>query len=97
MSQIRFEKRNRVDERTNRKMDEVAVIRDGREVAVLPEADRVDRAMGLSLDEASWIARNFEEIMHREPSGAEQEFWRAVVDYKRSRTPGVPDNMGTGE
>lgn len=83
-SDVNFEKRVTVDPNTNRKRDEVVVIRDGREVAALPEANRLDRALGLPLEEAAWVARNFREIMHRDPTPAEGEFWRAIVDYKRS-------------
>lgn len=83
-SDVCFEKRIRLDPKTNRKRDEVAVIRDGREVAALPDPSRLDRAMNLPLEEAAWVARNFREIMHRDPTRDEIEFWHALVDYKRA-------------
>jgi len=84
VSEIRFEKHSTLDLKTNRRSDEVVIIRDGREAAVLPEASRLGRGMSLSLEEAVWVAQNFHEIMHRPPSAAERAFWQAVVDYKRS-------------
>ncbi len=88
---VRFERRNTWDVKTNRKGDEVVVIRDGREVAALPDASRLERAMSLPLEEAAWIAHHFSDIMHREPTTAENEFWQAVVDFKRSHA-----HMGSG-
>lgn len=86
-SHICFDKHVSLDPKTNRMRDEEVVIRDGREVAVLPEANRLDRALSLSLEEAAWIARHFQELMHREPTEAEREFWRAAVDYRRAHAP----------
>lgn len=84
---IEFVKREKIDEATNRRYDEIVVLRGGHEVAALPEADRLERALALPLEEASWIATHFEEIMGREPTSDEREFWRAVADYKlHSRT-----------
>lgn len=48
-----------------------------------PVADRLDRALSLPLDEALWIERNFQQIMHPQPTPDEREFWRAVVDCRR--------------
>ena len=84
-SEVRFEKRSTRDIKTNRQRGEVVVIRNGREVAVLPEAGRLDRTLSLPFDEAAWIARNFHAIMHREATPAEREFWRAVIECKRGQ------------
>jgi hypothetical protein len=65
--------------------DAVAVIRNGRQVALLPEADRVNRALSLSLKEIEDTLNNFSTIMGRKPTKDEREFWEAHVDYKRSR------------
>lgn len=60
----------------------IAVIRDGYQVAVLPEADRLRRALNLSVGEVRDILNNFSSIMGREPTSDEREFWRAVLDFK---------------
>ena len=82
--QIEFEETTINDHRTNRDRDAVAVIRNGRQVAVLPEAASLRRALNLSLDEIEDIVNNFYQIMKRPPTQDEQEFWKAVLDYKRS-------------
>lgn len=64
----------------------VAVLRDGRQVAVLPEADRLRRAMALSVADVEDTVRNFPTIMGREPTRDEAEFWKALLDYKRSES-----------
>ena len=66
--------------------DAVAVIRDGRQVALLPEADRLKRALALPLDEIEYTLKDFSAIMGREPTKDEKEFWKAVLDYKRSQS-----------
>jgi len=70
---------------TNKKRDAVAVIRNGRQVALLPEADRLRRALNLPLEETEYIVDNFVKIMNRQPTNDESEFWKAVLDFKRSR------------
>lgn len=69
-----------------KKGDAIAVIRGGRQVALLPEADRLRRALTLSLTEVEDILKNFSAIMGREPTTNEREFWKAVLDYKRSQS-----------
>ena len=69
-----------------KKGDAIAVIRNGYQVALLPEADRLRRALDLPLEEIEHIANNFRSIMKREPSGDEKEFWKAVLDFKRSQS-----------
>ncbi|MBI4318469.1 MAG: hypothetical protein HY675_08270 [Chloroflexi bacterium] len=81
MQDIEFVKREKIDPATNRRYDEVVVLRGGHEVAALPEADRLERALALPLEEARWIATHFKEIMGREPTPDQREFWRAVTDY----------------
>ena len=83
--QIYFKETTIKDPQTNRDRDAVAVIRDGREVAVLPELDRLRRALNLSLGEIEHIVNHFPEIMNRPPTQDEREFWRAVLDYKRGQ------------
>ncbi len=85
---IEFRKRARIDLATNARENEVVVLRDGCEVAALPEADRLDRALALSFEEAKWIQMHFEEIMRRKPTDDELEFWRAITDY-RVQTKGL--------
>jgi len=70
---------------TNKKRDAVAVIRNGRQVALLPEADRLRRALNLPLEETEYIVDNFVKIMNRQPTNDESEFWKAILDFKRSR------------
>ena len=65
-----------------KKGNAIAVIRDGEQVAVLPEVDRLRRALNLSIDEITDTINNFSSIMGREPTGDEREFWKAVLDYK---------------
>lgn len=82
IEKIEFVKRETIDLAIGRKGDEVVVLRGGREVAALPEADRLEMALALPLEEVRWIAAHFKEIMRREPTSDEREFWRAVADYK---------------
>ena len=65
-----------------KKGNAIAVLRDNQQVAVLPEADRLRRALSLSVDEVNDILSNFSSIMGREPTSDESEFWKAVLDYK---------------
>jgi len=82
---IDFEKVIITNPITNKKHDAVGVIRNGRPVAFLPEWDRLTRALVLPLKEVEYIVNNFTEIMNREPSRDEREFWKAVLDFKRSQ------------
>jgi hypothetical protein len=82
---IEFEETTITDPVTNRDRDAVAVIRNGRQVALLPEADRLRRALNLSLEEIESIVNHFPEIMNRPPTRDEREFWRAVLEFKRSQ------------
>lgn len=68
-----------------KKRDAIAVIRNGRRVALLSEADRLRRALGLSVEEIEYIVSNFTRIMNREPTSDEGEFWKAILDFKRSQ------------
>ena len=83
--QIAFEKVIITDPATNKKSDAVAVIRNGRRVALLPEVDRLRRALNLSLEEIKHIVDNFTGIMNREPTSDETEFWKAILDFKCSQ------------
>jgi hypothetical protein len=71
---IEFEEVAVTDPITHRKLDAVAVTRDGRQVALLPEAARLRRALGLSHQEVEDIVNNFSVIMGREPTADEREF-----------------------
>lgn len=82
---IEFEEVVITDPITTKRSDAVVVIRDGRQVAQLPEADRLRRALGLPLQEVEDIVNNFSIIMGREPTADEREFWRAILDFKRSQ------------
>lgn len=84
--QIEFRETVITDPKTNKKWDAVAVLRGGRQVALLPEADRLRRALNLSLEEIEDILNNFSVIMGREPTSNEREFWKAIADFKRSRS-----------
>lgn len=81
---IEFEEVIITDPITNRKSDAVAVIRNRRQVALLPEADRLRRALSLPLEEIEYVVDNFPVIMNRKPTRDEREFWKAVLDFKRS-------------
>ena len=82
---IEFEEVKITDPATKKKRDAVAVIRSGRLVAVLPEADRLRRALSLPLEAIEHIVNNFTKIMNRQPTYDEREFWKAVLDFKRSQ------------
>lgn len=82
---IEFEEVVVTDPTTQEKSDAVAVIRNGRQVALLPEADRLRRALNLPLEESEYIVANFVKIMGRQPTNDESEFWKAVLDFKRSQ------------
>lgn len=82
---IEFEETKITDPVTNKETDAVAVIRNGQQVALLPEADRLRRALSLPLEEIEYIVNNFMKLMNREPTPDEREFWKAVLDFKRSQ------------
>ena len=82
---IEFEEVKITDPVTKKERDAVAVIRNGRQVALLPEADRLTRALSLPLETIEHIVNNFTRIMNREPTQDEREFWKAVLDFKRSQ------------
>jgi hypothetical protein len=82
---IYFKETTITDPQTNRDRDAVAVLRNGQQVAVLPEVDRLRRALNLSVDEIEHIVNNFQELMNRPPTQDEREFWKAVLEYKRSQ------------
>ena len=82
---IEFEEIVITDPATNKKSDAVAVIRNGRQVALLPEADRLRRALNLPLEEIEYIVDNFVKILNRQPTNDDSEFRQAVLDFKRSR------------
>ena len=69
-----------------KKGDAIAVFRNGKKVAILPETDRLRRALNLSIDEIKENLYNFSDLMGREPTGDEREFWKAVADYKRNQS-----------
>jgi hypothetical protein len=82
---IKFEEAVILNPITGKKQDAIAAIRDGHQVALLPEPDRLRRALNLPLGDIEHIVANFTDIMNREPSQDEKEFWRAVLDFKRSQ------------
>ena len=82
---IEFEQVKITDPVTNKERDGVAVIRNGRQVALLPEADRLRRALSLPIEEIEHIVNNFPEIMNRQPTQDERKFWKAILDFKRSQ------------
>jgi hypothetical protein len=82
---IKFEETKITDPLTKKERDGVAVIRNGRQVALLPESDRLRRALNLSLEEIEHIVNNFPVIMNRQPTQDEEEFWKAVLDFKHSQ------------
>ena len=82
---IKFEETKITDPLTKKERDGIAVIRNGRQVALLPEADRLRRALNLSLEEIEHIVNNFPMIMNRQPTRDEREFWKAVLDFKHSQ------------
>lgn len=84
--QIQFEEVIITDPITKRGKDGVAVIRNGRQVALLPEADRLRRALALPSEEIEHIVNNFAAIMNREPTHDEREFWKAVLEFKRTHS-----------
>lgn len=84
---IRFETVKIRDKTRAQDRDGVAVIRDGRQVAVLPEVARLNRALSLPLEKVEYIANNLHAVMKsgavgREPTSDEEEFWRAVLDFR---------------
>jgi hypothetical protein len=82
---IKFKETTITDPQTNRDRDAIAVIRNGRQVAILPEIDRLGRALNLSVDDIEHIISHFRELMGRPPTQDEQEFWRAVLEYKHAQ------------
>jgi hypothetical protein len=69
---------------TKKQSNAVSVIRNGRQVALLLEADRLKRALSLSLQEVEYIVDNLAEITNGQTNDT-SEFWKAVLDYKRSQ------------
>ena len=87
---IRFETIKIRDKTRVQDRDGIAVIRDGHQVAVIPEADRLNRALSLPLEKVEYIANNLQAVMKagtagREPTPDEEEFWRAVWDFRRNQ------------
>ena len=82
---IKFEETKITDPLTKKERDGVAVIRNGRQVALLLEADRLRRALSLPLEEIEHIVNDFPVIMNRQPTRDEKEFWKAVLDFKHSQ------------
>lgn len=83
---VRFERVLITGDTPRENRDGVAVIRDGCCVAVLPEAARLDRALSQPLEDIEYIANNLRQVLGREPTDNEQEFWRAVRDFRRSQS-----------
>jgi len=83
---VRFEKVTIKGDTPRENRDGVAVIRGGRCVAVLPEAARLDRALSQPLEDIEYIANNLGQVLGREPTHNEREFWRAVLDFRRSQS-----------
>ncbi len=83
---IKFEEEQFTDPRTKKQADAVRVIRNGKQVARLPEADRLRRALALSVAEVEDVVNNFPAIMGRQPNDNESAFWKAVLDYKYYHT-----------
>lgn len=84
--EVRFEMVTIKGDTPKQNRDGVAVIRGGRCVAVLPEAARLDRALSQPLADIEYIANNLEQVLGREPTYNEWEFWRAVLDFRRSQS-----------
>jgi len=80
--EVSFEIVDIEDEVPGLKRDGVAVIRNGSCVAVLPEADRLRRALSLPIEEIEYIFKNLQVVTGREPTQDEQEFWKAILEYK---------------
>lgn len=83
---IEFEETKITDPITKQSYDAIAVNRNGHRVALLPEADRLRRALNLPLGEIEHIVNDFTKIMKRQPTSDEQEFWKAVLDFKRGQS-----------
>jgi len=83
---VRFEKITIKGDTPKQDRDGVAVIRGGRRVAVLPEAARLDRALSQPLEDIEYIANNLGQVLGREPTHNEREFWSAVLDFRRSQS-----------
>lgn len=84
MRNVKFEEVIITDKRTQKRSDAVAVIRNGKQVALLPEADRLRRALNLPVEKIQDILANFSDIMGRNPTPDESEFWKAVLDFKQN-------------
>jgi hypothetical protein len=87
--EIRFETITIKGGKLSQDGDGIAVIRGGHQVAVLPEADRLSRALKLPLEEIEYTATNLRTMMrrvvNRDPTPDEEEFWRAVLDFRRGQ------------
>ena len=85
VEQVQFEKVITIYPHTKKKRDAVAVIRNGHRVAILPEFDRLTRALSQPLETIYQTVHGFRAIMNREPTHDEREFWQAVLEFKRSQ------------
>ena len=86
MEKIEFQKITLKDPETKLdRGDAIVVLRDGCQVAQLPEADRLRRALNLSLEDIEETMRDFAVIMGRKPTEDEKEFWMAVAEFKRNQ------------
>lgn len=86
MPKVEFKETFVTDPITKKSRDAIAVIRNGHQVALLPEADRLRRALVLPLEEIEHIVNNFAVIMNRQPTRDGREFWKAVLDFKHSQS-----------
>jgi hypothetical protein len=82
--EVSFEIVDIEDEVPGLKRDGVAVIRDGNCIAVLPEADRLRRALSLPIEEIEYIVTNIQEVIGRDPTQDEREFWKAILEYRHT-------------
>jgi hypothetical protein len=82
---IEFKEIMITDPVTKKQSNAVSVIRNGRQVALILEAERVKRALSLSREEVEYIVDNLAEKTNGQPSSDMSEFWKAVLDFKSSR------------
>lgn len=83
--EIRFETTLVKNEMSRKDEEALVVIRGDRRVAILPEPDRLNRALNQPLEMIDYITENLGDLLKREPTRDEQEFWKAVRDVKRSQ------------
>ena len=83
-NRIEFKHQFAVDPETLRQRHEVVVVRDGSVGATITDNDPLWRMLDLSAQEATWMLRNYRDIMRLKPEV--KEILEAVIEYRHEQS-----------